>query len=78
MTNGTGGTYEPSKCSSCSRSENEVGTFTAGPGYYLCEECAEICKLIVAQIKTDYENFERKSAKTRFRSCDPASQSSRL
>ena len=45
-----------SKCPSCSSSESEVKTFTAGPGCYLCDECIEICKKIIAEFEKDSEN----------------------
>jgi len=60
------GTSQPSRCSSCSRTENEVTKITAGPGYNLCDACVEICKLIVAQIKAEYESLEGKIANARF------------
>ena len=66
MAMGNNGTFKPSQCSSCSRNDSEVTEFTTGPGYSLCEECVEICRLIVAQIKADYESLEGKTAKARF------------
>ena len=50
-------TADLSKCSSCSRSENDVNIFTAGPGYCLCGKCAEICKQIIAEFEKDSEGL---------------------
>lgn len=39
-------------CSFCDKNEKEVLTLIAGPGVYICDECAEICNEIVQEKKT--------------------------
>ena len=46
-----------SKCSACSRNENEVKIVAAGPGCYLCDKCFEICEQIIAEFEKDSEDF---------------------
>lgn len=36
------------KCSFCGKSRNEVERILAGPGVYICNECIEICREILA------------------------------
>jgi hypothetical protein len=45
------------KCSSCPGNENEFQIFTAGPRYYLCDKCFEICEQIVAEFEKDSEDL---------------------
>ena len=51
------GSDEPPQCSSCFRSEGEVKTLTAAPGYCLCNECVEICERIVAELEKSFESL---------------------
>jgi ATP-dependent Clp protease ATP-binding subunit ClpX len=50
-------TADLSKCSSCSRNGNEVKISAAGPGYYLCDKCVEICEQIIAEFEKDSEDY---------------------
>ena len=36
-------------CSFCGRSGDEVEKLVAGPGVYICNECIEVCKDIIAE-----------------------------
>jgi hypothetical protein len=34
-------------CSFCLKPSTEVGTLVAGPGVYICDECVELCTLVI-------------------------------
>ncbi|MEV6526752.1 ClpX C4-type zinc finger protein [Longispora sp. NPDC051575] len=36
------------RCSFCGKHENEIATLIAGPGVYICDECVQLCDLLVA------------------------------
>ena len=36
-------------CSFCSKDKNAVAKLVAGPGVYICNECVELCNLIIAE-----------------------------
>jgi hypothetical protein len=46
-----------SKCSSCPGNEKEVKIFSAGPRYYLCDKCLEVCLQIAAELEKNSENI---------------------
>src|ERR1700691_6019584 len=35
-------------CSFCLKPDNEVGKLVAGPGVYICNECVDLCRQIIA------------------------------
>jgi hypothetical protein len=35
-------------CSFCLKSSNEVAKLVAGPGVYICNECVELCNLVIS------------------------------
>jgi hypothetical protein len=36
------------KCSFCLKTNTDVGTLVAGPGVFICDECVDLCKEIIA------------------------------
>lgn len=36
-------------CSFCNKDQSEVAKLVAGPGVYICNECVDLCNLIIAQ-----------------------------
>ena len=36
------------KCSFCAKSNEEVYMIIAGPAVYICDECVDICALLIA------------------------------
>ena len=36
-------------CSFCNKSRHEVLKLVAGPGVYICDECIDLCNLIIAE-----------------------------
>ena len=45
-------------CSFCGKSQDEVGKLVAGPNVYICDECIELCKDIIAEEIREDENAE--------------------
>ena len=41
-----------SRCSFCTKSADDVDTLVAGAGVFICNECVEVCALVIAT-KTD-------------------------
>jgi ClpX C4-type zinc finger len=37
----------PGSCSFCGKSQDEVRQLVAGPGAFICDECIELCTVIV-------------------------------
>jgi ATP-dependent Clp protease ATP-binding subunit ClpX len=37
-----------SRCSFCTKSDDQVETLVAGAGVFICNECVELCSLIIA------------------------------
>src|SRR6476620_8282248 len=37
------------RCSFCGKSQEDVRRLIAGPGAYICDECVELCREIVAE-----------------------------
>jgi len=37
------------RCSFCGKSQTEVKTLVAGPGVFICDECVELCREIIAK-----------------------------
>jgi ATP-dependent protease Clp ATPase subunit len=35
------------RCSFCGKSQTEVMTLVAGPGVFICEECVQLCQVII-------------------------------
>jgi hypothetical protein len=35
-------------CSFCRKPNTDVGTLVAGPGVFICDECVDLCALIIA------------------------------
>src|ERR1700733_5971995 len=44
---------QPSKrvyrCSFCGKSQTEVKTLVAGPGVFICDECVQLCQVVIAK-----------------------------
>ena len=38
-----------SRCSFCTKSSDEVGTLVAGAGVFICNECVELCTVVIAE-----------------------------
>jgi len=54
MTNSVGATAGASRlstvcCSFCIKDKDAVGKLVAGPGVYICNECVELCNLIITE-----------------------------
>jgi hypothetical protein len=41
-----------SRCSFCTKSADQVGTLVAGAGVFICDECVELCALVIADKPT--------------------------
>jgi hypothetical protein len=39
-------------CSFCSKDKDAVAKLVAGPGVYICNECVELCNLVIAEKST--------------------------
>jgi ATP-dependent Clp protease ATP-binding subunit ClpX len=37
------------RCSFCAKSQVEVKTLVAGPGLFICDECVDLCREIIAR-----------------------------
>jgi ATP-dependent protease Clp ATPase subunit len=37
------------RCSFCGKAQTEVKTLVAGPGVFICDECVELCRPIIAK-----------------------------
>ena len=37
------------RCSFCGKAQTEVKTLIAGPGVFICDECVQLCQLIIAK-----------------------------
>jgi len=37
-----------SRCSFCTKSDDQVGTLVAGAGVFICDECVQLCALVIA------------------------------
>jgi len=37
-----------SRCSFCTKAEDQVGTLVAGAGVFICDECVQLCALVIA------------------------------
>ena len=44
-----GGRLETVCCSFCSKDQDTVAKLIAGPGVYICDECVNLCDLIIAE-----------------------------
>jgi hypothetical protein len=42
-----------SRCSFCTKPEDQVDTLVAGAGVFICNECVELCTLVIANKRTD-------------------------
>jgi hypothetical protein len=42
-----------SRCSFCAKSDDQVETLVAGAGVFICNECVELCALVIANKRTD-------------------------
>ena len=58
--NGSRKTRREARCSFCGKSQEEVVKLIAGPGVYICNECVNLCNLILR------ENEDGKSASVPF------------
>lgn len=45
-------------CSFCGRSQDEVDRIIAGPGVYICNECAKLCNEILSEEEISEENLD--------------------
>lgn len=43
--------YGPLSCSFCGKSQKEVMKLIAGPGVYICDECIDLCNVIISEEK---------------------------
>jgi hypothetical protein len=43
------GRLESLCCSFCTKDKTAVGKLVAGPGVYICNECVDLCNLIIAE-----------------------------
>jgi ClpX C4-type zinc finger len=41
------------RCSFCGKSQEDVATLVAGPGVFICDECAQLCQAIIERKVTD-------------------------
>ena len=48
------GTVDPeiAYCSFCLKQKNDIRTLVAGPGVYICDECVNLCTLVIANPPT--------------------------
>ncbi|WP_285899990.1 ClpX C4-type zinc finger protein [Frankia sp. R82] len=46
------GRLETLRCSFCTKDKAAVGKLVAGPGVYICNECVDLCNLIIAEEPT--------------------------
>lgn len=37
------------RCSFCGKAQNEVRRIVAGPNAYICDECVNLCSIIIAE-----------------------------
>lgn len=44
-------------CSFCGKAQKDVRKLIAGPGVYICDECVELCKEIVAEDRQEEKKF---------------------
>jgi hypothetical protein len=44
------------RCSFCGKSQEDVRTLVAGPGVFICDECVQLCQVIVADKPAEREN----------------------
>ena len=42
------------KCSFCGKTQEQVRRLVAGPGVYICDECIDLCREIIAEDLTDH------------------------
>ncbi len=47
--NDLGGRQDPVRCDFCGKSQDEVRKIVAGPTAYICNECVNLCNLIIAE-----------------------------
>jgi hypothetical protein len=40
------------RCSFCGKAQTEVKTLVSGPGVFICDECVELCRQIIAKDAT--------------------------
>jgi hypothetical protein len=40
------------RCSFCTKPADEVGTLVAGAGVFICDECVELCGVVIAEKRT--------------------------
>ena len=46
-------------CSFCGKSQDEVNKIVAGPDVYICDECVELCRMIIKEdINQNYSSTE--------------------
>jgi ATP-dependent Clp protease ATP-binding subunit ClpX len=43
------------RCSFCGKSQTEVKTLVAGPGVFICDECVQLCRSVIAKKATAQE-----------------------
>src|SRR5438128_10687210 len=41
--------HDQYRCSFCGKSQEDVRRLVAGPGVYICDECVELCREIIAE-----------------------------
>ena len=42
----------PSRCSFCTKPADQVGTLVAGAGVFICDECVQLCAVVIADKPT--------------------------
>ncbi len=55
------------RCSFCGKSQDEVYRLIAGPGVWICNECVDLCNIILADEKGEAPSSEKASAPERTR-----------
>ena len=53
------------QCSFCAKRPEQVKKMVAGPRVYICDECVELCTLIIACDVKDHPELEDSSGKVR-------------
>jgi hypothetical protein len=47
-------------CSFCIKGKDEVAKLVAGPGVYICNECVELCNLIIPEAAPEFGGWDER------------------
>ena len=50
------------RCSFCAKTQTDVKTLIAGPGVFICDECVELCRAIIAKKAENQDTAEEDAA----------------